>query len=110
MGFMSWKCNQRVKLPQPGVHQVHERLDWVVKGRQFHRVSSTEIFHGEYQQFLRGTKSMTFFLSPHGQFFFVDEDDGTIELINKRKMTEWLEKFNAPSAAYRSAGIELQDG
>ena len=53
---------------------------------------------------------MTFFLSPHGQFFFVDEDDGTIELINKRKMTEWLEKFNAPSAAYRAAGIELQDG
>ena len=90
--------------------KMHKRLDWVVDGKRYDRVSSTKIHYGETSRFLWGTRCRTSYLSPRGQFFFVDEDDGTIELIDEEEMIDWLEDVNAPSAAYRVAGFKLQDG
>ena len=89
---------------------MHERLDWVVDGKRYDRVSSTKVYYGEKSRFLWGTMRTTLYLSPNDQFFFVDEDDGNIELIDEDEAIDWLEDVNAPSAAYRAAGIELQDG
>lgn len=88
----------------------NKRIDWVVNGKRYDRVSSTHILNREHQSFLRGRKQLTMYLSPNGQFFIVNEDDGTIKLIGRSQAISWLEKFNAPSAAYRSAGIDIKDG